>query len=157
MANLSSNGRADLQIPDNQPHGLQILSPEGKLDFESTTPTSSSMAPQGENRMSIPASTTSPSSMESVLDTASNLLAPQADNITSLPVSIRIPPSRSEVPQNTPWTVETGTEDLPTTKAAQHVNPNSPIVILAPSSSSVSTNVPLHTSRRADTLILLMH
>ena len=109
------------------------------------------MAPQGENRMSVPASTASLSLIERVLDVAPSLSATQIDIITSLPISIWIPPSRSEVPQNTQWTVDTGTEDLPTTEASQHADLDLPIAIFIPLSSSVSTNVSLNTSRRADT------
>ena len=69
-ANLFSDSRVDLQIPDDQPHGLQIIAPVGILDTESTASTSNTMAPQGENRISVPASTASLSLMERVLDVA---------------------------------------------------------------------------------------
>ena len=109
------------------------------------------MAPQSENRMSVPASAASLSSMERVLDVAPNLSAPQVDIIIFLPISIQIPPSRSEVPQNAQQTVDTGTEDLPTTEVSQHANPDLPVAISVPLSSSISTNVSFNTSRRADT------
>ena len=55
------------------------------------------------------------------------------------------------MPQNTQWTVDAGTEDLPTTEASQHADLDLQVLISAPSSSSVSTNVSSNISRRADT------
>ena len=49
MANQYTDSRADLQISDDQPHGLQIIVPEGTLDAEVTVQISNSMASQNEN------------------------------------------------------------------------------------------------------------